>query len=249
MRNIILAFAAIMCSISVNAQMMKVMKGDEIVATYTIDEADHVIFEESKTTQPPMPGPHDYVDLGLSVKWATCNIGADTPEKPGLYFAWGETTGYGYYNDHKFNWGDYKWCNGSSTTLTKYCTDSAYGIVDNKTTLDSADDAAHVNWGASWRMPTKKEYEELRNNCTWVWTWRSGTHGLLFTSKINYNTLFLPAAGYCSGSIPTQYDSRGFYWTSDLAEEFSFGDTWGQGWSNLGSDIRCYGRSIRAVYP
>lgn len=87
-------------------------------------------------------GTHEYVDLGLSVKWATMNVGASKPEDYGDYFAWGETT-----TKTTYNWSTYKYCNGSSSTLTKYNTDSSYGTVDNKTTLDLSDDAANANWG------------------------------------------------------------------------------------------------------
>ena len=95
-----------------------------------------------------IPDTHEAVDLGLSVKWATCNVGADTPEGYGDYFAWGETSPKSTYNAST-----YLWCNGSITALTKYNT------VDNKIVLDLADDAAHVIWGDSWRMPTNAELE------------------------------------------------------------------------------------------
>ena len=98
---------------------------------------------------------YEYVDLGLSVKWATCNVGATTPEGYGDYFAWGETKPKDYYA-----WSTYKYCDSSSLTLTKYCSKSYYGkdsFSDNKTILDSEDDAATVNWGGAWRMPTKEE--------------------------------------------------------------------------------------------
>ena len=101
---------------------------------------------------------HEYVDLGLpsGTLWATCNIGASTPEDYGDHFAWGETAPKDYYD-----WFTYKWYNGSYGTLTKYNTDSYYGTVDNKTKLDSEDDAAYVNWGPQWRMPTVEQQKEL----------------------------------------------------------------------------------------
>lgn len=119
-----------------------------------------------KTTDPGIPrtihtnrGPviqHEYVDLGLSVKWATCNIGADKPEEYGDYYAWGELE-----SKEVYDWFSYKWCNGSSDTLTKYNPFKGEGIVDSITTLDPEDDVAHVLWGGSWRMPTASEYREL----------------------------------------------------------------------------------------
>ncbi len=125
-----------------------------------------------------------YVDLGLSVKWATMNVGATSATDYGKYYAWGETKGYGEedlsnarnysytgsYTKTCYNWSTYKWCNGSETSLTKYCTDSSYGTFDNKTNLDLEDDAATQNWGGAWRMPTHAEQEELVNRCYWVWT-------------------------------------------------------------------------------
>ena len=95
----------------------------------------------------------------MSVKWATCNVGATKPEEYGDYFAWGETDPKSTYD-----WSTYKYCNGSSSTLTKYNTDNSQGTVDNKTTLDLSDDAARANWGDSWRMPTDAELTELRSN-------------------------------------------------------------------------------------
>jgi hypothetical protein len=100
-------------------------------------------------------GSGSYVDLGLpsGTLWATCNIGANSPEEYGYYFAWGETEGY---NDGKttFDWSTYKWCNGSYDSLTKYKYSSSYGTYDYKTELDLDDDAAYVNWGAEWCMPS-----------------------------------------------------------------------------------------------
>jgi len=102
------------------------------------------------------------VDLGLSVKWATFNIGANSPYEYGDYYAWGETETKSVYS-----WANYKYCNGSNTTMTKYCLDTLYGTVDNKTVLDPEDDVASVKWGESWRMPTADEWLELKQNCTW----------------------------------------------------------------------------------
>ena len=158
---------------------------------------------------------HEYVDLGLpsGTKWATTNVGASSPEGYGNYYAWGETT-----TKSTYNWSNYKWCNGSSSSMTKYCTSSYYGTVDNKTTLDLSDDAAYVNWGSSWRMPTKAEQDELRNTSytTWTWITQNGVNGYIVTSKTNGNSIFLPAAGYCSDSDLRSTGSYGLYWSSSL---------------------------------
>ncbi len=143
------------------------------------------------------------VDLGLpsGTLWADRNVGADSPEAYGDYFAWGETTPKSTYN-----WSTYKWCKGSSTTITKYCTDSSYGTVDNKTVLDLDDDAAYVNMGKEWRMPTYDEQSELDFKCTWIWIMQNGKYGYKVIGP-NGNSIFLPAAGYCSGS--SFYNSAG----------------------------------------
>ena len=156
---------------------------------------------------------HEYVDLGLSVKWATCNVGATTPEDYGYYFAWGEVE-----PKTTYNWSTYKYCNGSSSTLTKYCHLSSYGkdgFTDNKTVLDPEDDAATANWGGAWRMPTKAEQDELRENCTWNWTTQNGVNGYKVTGP-NGNSIFLPAAGYVYEGSLDGAGSYGIYWSSSL---------------------------------
>ena len=166
----------------------------------------------------PNTGNHEYVDLGLSVKWATCNVGASKPEEYGDYFAWGETQ-----PKETYDWSTYKWCNGSYDTQTKYCTDSYYGIVDNKTQLELSDDAARANWGGSWRMPTHEEQEELRTQCTWTWTTQNGVYGYKVTSKKSGYTnksIFLPAAGYRLDSSLSDAGSYGYYWSSSLYPDY-----------------------------
>ena len=162
------------------------------------------------------------IDLGLpsGTKWANMNVGASKPEDYGLYFAWGETVGYSSdANDGRsFDWASYKWCNGTYDTQTKYCTDSSYGTVDNKTTLDLEDDAAYVNWGSNWRMPTIAEIQELFDNTTSEWTTVNGVNGRKFTSKSNGNAVFLPAAGYRNGSGLYYQSTYGGYWSASLNE-------------------------------
>ena len=160
---------------------------------------------------------HSYVDLGLpsGTLWATCNIGAEKPEDYGDYFAWGETEGY---NDGKtnFDWSTYKWCEGSENTMTKYCTNSNYGFngfTDDKTELDLEDDAAYVNWGPAWRMPSIEQCEELINSnyTTTEWTTQNSVNGRKITSKTNGNSIFLPAAGYRGNSSLNTAGSYGNY--------------------------------------
>ena len=192
---------------------------------------------------------HEYVDLGLSVKWATFNVGANKPEDYGDYFAWGETE-----PKTTYDWSTYKWCNGSYDTQTKYCIDSSYGTVDNKTVLDKEDDAAHVNWGGNWRMPTRTEQDELREQCTWTWTTQNGVKGYNVTSKKNGNSIFLPAAGYRSdSSLSTDgAGSYGDYWSGSLSTDgagFAYYLGFSSSYVGWGYYYRYGGHSVRPVCP
>ena len=156
---------------------------------------------------------YEAVDLGLSVKWATMNIGASAPEEYGDYFAWGETTA-----KTDYSWSTYKWANGNDSYLTKYCTNSYLGPVDNKTVLEQSDDAAHQNWGSKWRMPTKDEFEELLNKCTWTWSTLNGVNGYVVKAS-NGNSIFLPAAGFFNDSPLERVGDFGIYWSSSLDDD------------------------------
>ena len=153
------------------------------------------------------------VDLGLSVKWATCNLGAAKPEDYGDYYAWGETE-----PKENYSWSTYKWCNCSSSTLTKYNNSSYYGTVDSKTVLEASDDVASVKLGGKWRMPTDAEWKELMTKCTWTWTTNyngTGVRGRIVTAP-NGNSIFLPAAGYRNRTTLYDAGSFGRYWSSSL---------------------------------
>jgi len=161
---------------------------------------------------------HPWVDLGLpsGTKWATCNIGAANPEEYGEFFAWGEIAEKGAYT-----WESYMYAEGTSWNnprLTKYCSDPQFGnngFTDNLTLLEPTDDAATANWGSDWRIPTYEEMSELMTSCTIVWTTINGVGGRQFTGP-NGNSIFLPAAGYQSGSEHNYNGSYGIYWTSSL---------------------------------
>ncbi len=183
------------------------------------------------------------IDLGLSVKWASCNVGAEKPEEYGDYFAWGEVKPKEYYA-----WSTYKYCRGSDN-MTKYCTSSSWGIVDNKTVLDPSDDAATVNWGGVWRMPTRAEQDELRKKCKWTWTSQNGVKGYKVIGR-NGNSIFLPAAGYMYEGTLFYAGSGGYYWSSSL-DSVSPGNAYGVrfysgivGWDYNG---RSYGFTVRPV--
>ena len=165
------------------------------------------------------PVEHEWVDLGLpsGTLWATCNIGATKPEEYGDYFAWGETEP----KEGFYNWGTYKWANGgSSRKITKYCTDSYYGTVDGKTELELEDDAAYVNWGPKWHMPSAEQQAELVDNCISSWTSINGVYGRLVTGP-NGNSLFLPASGYRWDGSLNYVDVRGQYWSRTLISDYS----------------------------
>ena len=195
---------------------------------------------------------HEYVDLGLpsGTLWATCNLGAQTPEEYGDYFAWGETQPKNIYS-----WNTYKYCNGDNgwNTLTKYCTESGNGyngFTDNLTILLPEDDAATVNWGSEWCMPTQSQWEELYQYTTNTITTQNDVRGLFLTGS-NGNSLFLPAAGRLyEGENNHDYNSNGWYWSNSLliglphcAWRLNFvSDIY-----NLGGLPRSYGHSIRAV--
>ena len=135
---------------------------------------------------------YEYVDLGLSVKWATCNIGADSPEDYGNYYAWGEPV-----------------------TKSTYTSDNSvtYGVEMDDFSGDAEYDAATANWGGTWRMPTDSERTELRTSCTWTWTTLNSVNGYKVTGT-NGNSIFLPAAGYRSSSSLYSAGSHGDYWSS-----------------------------------
>ena len=191
----------------------------------------------------------DYVDLGLpsGLIWATRNVGASSPEDFGDYFAWGETQPKSCYDWDTYA---YAYYDDGDLHITKYNTNSYYGLVDNLTTLQPGDDAATVNWGNGWRMPTREEWQELLDNTTVTWIQQNGVNGILFTSS-NGNSLFMPAAGYREES--SLYSGPGFYYSSSLytdsyaAWELNFNGYLG-GYCTIGSSLgRHFGQSVRAV--
>lgn len=221
-----------------SAQGIRVYKKDGTVANFPYTDLDSLVaygYEE------PVKG-INAVDLGLSVKWANMNVGATSPEDYGCYFAWGEI-------DTKL---DYSWNtyfdskNGSSANFIKY------GTI-KKTMLDPEDDAAHVYWGGSWRMPTLAELKELYQNCTGVWTTQNSVNGVKLTSKKNGKSIFLPAAGQCRFKDgPYNVGYNGFYWAGELCNskeayclKINSYDILDYSWLNRGEN----GFTIRPVCP
>ena len=165
---------------------------------------------------------HDYIDLGLpsGTMWATCNVGADTPDGYGDYFAWGETTIKATYN-----WSTYKYSNGDYNQLTKYCSQSDFGFngfTDDLVTLQPSDDAATANWGEGWSTPTYKQWVELLTKCSYSFTTINGVNGCLFTAR-NGNTIFLPAGDSRYDEEPRLIGEEGSYWSSSLYQDMPDG--------------------------
>ena len=179
------------------------------------------------TVSVPIP---EVIDLGLSVKWASFNLGATQPEEAGDFYAWGDPDPY-YSSlepltwkkgkESGYDWTSYKWCKGSENTLTKYCTDPSYGnngFTDYKIILDPEDDAAHVHLGDKWRLPTQDELEELKDKCTTKWTTMNGVIGRMVTGP-NGNSIFFPALGGIHRQTPKYEGDSGYYWSSSLCTE------------------------------
>ena len=185
---------------------------------------------------------YEYVDLGLpsGLKWAICNVGATSPEQPGMYFAWGETKGYT---------SDDIDSNVRSFNVAEYTGNSASLISDD---LIDKCDAAHIYTRGSWRTPINKDFTELIKNTykTWIDDYnKTGVSGLLLTSKTNGNSIFFPASGFCYNSLIGRMNSGGFYWTASID---SYVDAW---YMHLGeknqfvlSDARYCGFTLRGVF-
>lgn len=223
---------------------------------------------------------HEWVDLGLSVKWATCNVGASSPNESGSYFAWGEIV-----PKSEYTWENYKFrISGKyyNAVFDKYQTDTfckkgetihdsefswtksgadmntksgKQGVIDGKRFLDACDDAARYNWGGTWRMPTREEFTELVENCSWEETLQGGQRGYMVTSIVNGNSIFLPLSGYWSDDR-LEGSGIGYLWSSCLFTEepfkaigleFAYSPTFESdmiGWTSM---ARCYGLPVRPV--
>ena len=183
---------------------------------------------------------HGYVDLGLSVKWATCNVGASQPEDYGDYFAWGETETKSEYTE------------GNSATYGLSISElQSQGYIDGAGNLNPQYDAARAKWGGTWRMPTKAEMQELIDKCTWTWTTQNGVNGYNVKGP-NGNSIFLPAAGCRNGSSLNFAGSGGYYWSSTPYGYGFDGNAYGLDFYSGGQDmdsgyLRYYGLSVRPV--
>lgn len=202
---------------------------------------------------------HKWVDLGLSVKWATCNVGSSdsNPGYHGNYFAWGEIT-----PKNNYSWATYQYTNNTALwkfSMTKFGPHTFHTFTDdkycmrNKKVLNLSEDAANVNWGGRWRMPTKEELDELFENCTLKrLTLKNGFYGVMLTSKVNGKEIFLPAGGYMGGTTRGK-ENFFFYWSSSLqSDEYAYHTNTDAGGShafNWNDGDRCYGMLVRPVCP
>ena len=240
-------------------QAVTIEEGSTLTRSFTLQAAEGSAQKTVQSTTQVL-GPTqmvqanpEYVDLGLSVKWATFNIGATKPEEFGYYYAWGETE-----RKFNYNWKTYKWCNGSSTDLTKYINnliDGAFGYADYKLELDIDDDVAHATWGGDWRMPTIAEWRELLNKCDWQLKEQNGVLGFVVRGKKSvYRTrsIFIPLAGVYEGSKVNNVGVYGLYRSSTLDKTNSAMARNAYLTANnqiLGFDYRFGGLPVRAVHP
>jgi len=188
---------------------------------------------------------HEYVDLGLSVKWATCNIGASSPEECGDFFAWGEKAPKGSYSEN-----NYIFALNDKDQSVFHARFSKYSLNDGITQLEPADDVARAYWGGSWRIPTYRECLELETKCTWTWKSQAGHYGYLVTSKTNGESIFLPAAGLMVLNEQLGLYSSGSYYTSSLNPQ-NYGEAhvlaFNSDYFSIKFSSRHRGRSIRPV--
>ena len=207
-----------------------------------------LLFPLSLTAQVP-----EAVDLGLSVKWASFNLGASKPEDAGSYFAWGETE-----PKEVYNWLSYRLCEGSEKSFTKYVPMSkaykngANGFYDDKSTLELCDDAAAVALHDKWRTPTLAEWQELYDECVWVWAPLNGVNGYKISNKSDATKwIFLPAADSRFGDSPFASAGWGHYWSSTRRNEraiSAYDCRFTKGRIGIGRSVeRCYGYSVRPV--
>ncbi len=239
MKKLILFASALCMSVCTMAQSeFYVYKKDGSSVQFTIADVDSISFTSPATAA---ANGHEWVDLGLSVKWATCNVGATKPEEYGNYYAWGETT-----TKATYSWNTYTLTTDGGSTFTKYNT------TDGKTVLELADDAARANWGGAWRMPTDAEWTELLENCTRTWTNDyngTGVAGRIVTSKINGNSIFLPAAGSRNDEDLGDAGYYGRYWLSSFYSDpyYAWDVYFYSDYVGRNSYYRCYGLSVRPV--
>lgn len=242
-------------TVSENGLVSAKAKGEAIITATSLESNISANCKVEVLDNPPEA---EYIDMGLSVKWATCNLGASKPEEYGGYFQWGGLEDVT--STSNLGWDNCPYHTGSSYSSgwTKYVPSSrssywaGVGDPDDKTVLDSEDDVAHEILGGKWRMPTDEEFTELINNCTWSWI--SEPEGYMVTSNISgYNKqfIFLPAAGERIDDDFSDVGARGMYWSSSLVTNYPYSAYYIYFYSNhvqRHTNGREYGRSVRPVY-
>jgi hypothetical protein len=237
----ILLFVISVAAFSENQTVRQVQLyyGDQVIFSREVALVDSMNFSWVEANH------HDFVDLGLSVKWATCNIGAEKPEEYGDYFAWGEVEPKSVYDNDS-----YKWYKGSPDQYTKY-TVADETSDEQLSRLSAEDDAAAVNWGGAWRMPTQSELEELINQCSWEWKTLNGVNGYEVRGR-NGNSIFIPAAGCKYDNILYSEGSYGSCWSSTLSNDstsYAYELGFYSIYTYIGYYKRSCGQSVRAVCP
>lgn len=193
---------------------------------------------------------HEWVDLGLSVLWASCNVGADSPEQAGGFYPWGDSRTQ---SDHYYGWGGYLWYDAPNDALSKYNLSAEFGNVDQKFKLDSSDDSVTKLWGGVWRMPSKSEIQELVSSCEWeLVTWK-GVQGYDVYSKQTGGSIFIPAAGAWSNGV-LENEGCAIVWSSELdvtgeSDDSLYGFALALGLYDEGTAgyVRSCGLNLRAV--
>lgn len=242
MKKTFIIIVLALCALTVSAQMSHPVLVWQNGNKMTLNPVDSITF-----VQTPNVADSEFVDLGLSVKWAKCNIGAAREDLYGSYFAWGENRTKSVYT-----WDTYSLCDSSLFALTKYCVDSHYGkdgLTDGKTILEPVDDAATVLKGNAYRLPSYDDWLELKDNCKWKQETVNGHDGYRVTGP-NGNSIFLPYAGYRNGQTRSNDGIDGCYW---------LGQTQGDGEAyvislnrlhqSVGQMFRATGGSVRPVLP
>ncbi len=212
------------------------LDGDNKITQADIDAATTGYMKQE------IPSSKYAVDLGLSVKWAMMNVGADSPEDYGGYYAWAETA-----EKSTYSWSTYKYSDATGDSFSKYCLSSYYGTVDDLSTVEPMDDAARVNMGKYWRMPSKAEMDELVEKCTWKKEKLNGVNGYRVTGP-NGNSIFMPFGGSKSADSHYNLGGTGFYWVSTLSSTQSVPALYmHEGKIDYMNYMRNSGRSIRPV--
>ncbi len=249
MKKIFTLLAVALGCLSSHAQVMDVYNNGSLVNSYTNGGYNNykVVVRENTSSDDKVPSDgteHTLVDLGLSVKWAACNVGATTPYENGNYYSWGGTATKDSYTASTDT---YCSCADKYDNCANAFHFTKYNYVDNDTVLVSTDDVATVTWGTSFRMPTQKEFEELITKCTWTW---DATHKGYLVTATNGNSIFLPAAGYKGGSDLSNEGTYGLYWSSSLYHKtgsFGYSLYFNSGNVYNSDSYRCYGYSVRPV--